>query len=197
MLYRDAQVLASNRDLDLVRVNQAEGVEVFKIMDYGKWKYEKKKHKQKKPQHQTKEMNFKLRIDPHDQGVKLDRIKKFLSKGDDVKISVQLRGREKANPRQAQVKLDEILKTLEGEIQIQQRRSSQFISFAVIRAVKKKTHEQNTRKRNVGRNDQTVGNTERIDDGHSTGNEHGNKSTNTSQNQGEKTSTSAQRRVVV
>jgi len=139
MPYRDAQALASNHNLDLVNVNQADGVEVFKIMDHGKWKYEKNKHKQKKPHRQTKEMNFKVRIDPHDQEIKINRIRTFLKKGYDVKIAVQLKGREKANPRQADDKLNEVLKVLEEEIQIQQRKGSQSMAFAVIRPIVKKS----------------------------------------------------------
>jgi len=137
MSYRDAQSIASVRSLDLVSVNHVDGVEVFKIMDYGKWKYDKKKNKQKKPHHSFKEMNFKLRIDIHDQNIKIERIKGFLNKGDDVKISIQLRGREKSNPDQATDKLEEILASLENLIQIQHRKTTPSMAFAIVRAIKK------------------------------------------------------------
>ncbi len=145
MSHRDALVLATERNLDLVNVNRADGIEVFKIMDHGKWKYDKKKHKQKKSHHQTKEMNFKLRIDPHDLAIKINRIKGFLEKGSDVKISVTLRGREKSNPRQAYDKLDDILKGLEGLVQIQQRKGSPTMAFAVVRALKTDGKKQKSR----------------------------------------------------
>jgi len=139
MAYRDALTLAMEQNLDLVNVNRADGVEVFKIMDHGKWKYDKKKHKQKKTQQQLKEMNFKLCIDSHDLYIKIDRIESFLKKGHDVKIAVTLRGREKNNPRQAYDKLDEILKKLEGKIQVQQRKESPSMAFAVVRNFKQKS----------------------------------------------------------
>ena len=54
MLYLDAKSLAVNRSLDLVQVNKdSGGVVVFKIMDHGKHKYEKKKNKQKKKYYKT------------------------------------------------------------------------------------------------------------------------------------------------
>jgi len=145
MPYRDAQALASSRSLDLVSVNKKDGVEVFKIMDYGKWKYEKKKHKQKKPSLPVKEMNFKMRIDPHDQEIKVKRIKSFLDKGADVKITVTMRGREKANPRLAHDKMDEILQSFGDTVQVQQRRGSPSAVFATIRPVEKKPGKKNER----------------------------------------------------
>ncbi|MHA2279336.1 MAG: translation initiation factor IF-3 [Promethearchaeota archaeon] len=139
MLYCDARSLAISRNLDLVQVNKNKSeVEVFKIMDHGKWKYEKKKNKQKKPHHRTKEMNFKVRIDEHDQRIKINRIKTFLEKGDDVKITVIMRGREKANPTFAHQKMDEILQSLEGLVQIHQRRSSPSSVYASVRPVPRK-----------------------------------------------------------
>ncbi|KKK51856.1 hypothetical protein LCGC14_3110760, partial [marine sediment metagenome] len=125
MPYRDAKSLAINRSLDLVQVNKDNnGVVVFKIMDHGKYKYDQKKHKQRKVVHPLKEMTFKMRIDPHDVDIKINRIKGFLSKGSDVKIAVVMRGREQSSPHMAQKKLDSILKELEGLISVQQIKSA-------------------------------------------------------------------------
>jgi translation initiation factor IF-3 len=159
MPYRDAKSLATSRNLDLVQVNKKGEIEVFKIMDYGKYKYDKKKHKQKKNPHPVKEMNFKMRIDPHDQEIKIKRIKSFLEKGADVKISVTMRGREKANPRLAHQKMDQILEAFGDTIQVQQRHGSPSAIFATIRPVekhsgkKKDEHEANVSNRNSGHED--------------------------------------------
>jgi len=140
MPYRDAQGIASSRNLDLVSINKKEGIEVFRIMDHGKWKYEKKKNKrkQKKSSLPLKEMNFKMRIDPHDQEIKINRIQSFLDKGADVKITVTMRGREKAKPRLAREKMDAIIEKFGTTIQIQQQRGSPSAVCAVIRPVEKK-----------------------------------------------------------
>ena len=75
MAHRDADALAVKSNLDLIQVNKSGDILVFKIMDYGKWKYSKKKGQKKQTQRQLKEMNFKLRIDPHDQETKISHIK--------------------------------------------------------------------------------------------------------------------------
>lgn len=132
MPYRDAKSLAINRSLDLVQVNKDNnGVVVFKIMDHGKYKYDQKKHKQRKVVHPLKEMTFKMRIDPHDVDIKINRIKGFLSKGSDVKIEVVMRGRERAFPQLAQEKLDFIMKELDGLVQVRQKKTSSS-SMSVI-----------------------------------------------------------------
>lgn len=134
MPYRDAKSLAINQNLDLVQMSKDnEKVVVFKIMDHGKHKYEQKKNKQKKIAHTLKEMNFRLRIDQHDLEIKINRIKGFLSKGSDVKITVTMRGRERATPQLAQQKLEAILAELSELVQIQQKRSTKSSAFVTVR----------------------------------------------------------------
>lgn len=134
MSYRDAKSLSISRNLDLVQVNKDDGkIVVFKIMDYGKHKYEQKKYRQKKITPPLKEMSFRLRIDPHDSNIKINRIKSFLLKGSDVKITVTMRGRERAIPQLAQQKLDAILAELAELIQVQQRRSTKSSIFVTVR----------------------------------------------------------------
>lgn len=137
MPHRDALNIASSHNLDLISVNKKDGVEVFKIMDHGKWKYDKKKNKQKQKKSAlpVKEMNFRVCIDSHDQEIKVNRIKNFLDKGADVKITVTMRGREKANPRLAHDKMDLILAEFGDNVQVQQRRGSPSTVFATIRPV--------------------------------------------------------------
>jgi translation initiation factor IF-3 len=83
---------------DLVEVAPKAEPPVCKIMDYGKYKYEKsKKEKEaKKKQHvmHLKEIKFHPKTDTHDYNFKLDHIRKFLLKGDRVKVTVVFRGRE-------------------------------------------------------------------------------------------------------
>lgn len=144
MLYRDAKLLADNRNLDLVQVNKDD---TFKIMDHGKYKYDKKKNKQKKVVQPLKEMTFKMRIDPHDLGIKINRIKKFLLKGSDVRILVVMRGREKASPHLAQEKLDLILKELDGLVLVQQQKAAIASIFVTVRPLKRNNNERSDKRR--------------------------------------------------
>lgn len=83
---------------DLVEVAPKAEPPVCRIMDYGKYKYEKaKKEKEaKKKQHvmHLKEIKFHPKTDIHDYNFKVDHARKFLLKGDRVKITVVFRGRE-------------------------------------------------------------------------------------------------------
>ena len=83
---------------DLVEVSPNAEPPVCRIMDYGKFKYEKaKKEKEaKKKQHimHLKEVKFHLKTEQHDYDFKVEHARKFLLKGDRVKITLVFRGRE-------------------------------------------------------------------------------------------------------
>lgn len=89
---------ALDAGFDLVEVAPTADPPVCKIMDYGKFKYEKaKKEKEaKKKQHvmHLKEIKFHPKTDVHDYKFKIDHARKFLIKGDRVKLTVVFRGRE-------------------------------------------------------------------------------------------------------
>ncbi len=93
-----ALYLSHETGLDLVLLNAAQNPPLAKIMDYGKYLYsqQKQESKQKAHAHQTelKEVRLGIKIGDHDLEVKEGQIKKFLERGDRVKVSVQLRGRE-------------------------------------------------------------------------------------------------------
>ena len=90
--------LAEDSGLDLVEVASTASPIVCKIMDFGKLKYDQKKKDQenKKKQHviKIKEVRFRPRISDHDFEIKVNQIKKFISDGSKVKITVMYRGRE-------------------------------------------------------------------------------------------------------
>jgi len=95
---RDAMRLAFQRGLDLVEVAPNARPPVCKLMNFGRYVYEKKRQDReaRKKQHRTvvREMRMSLKISDHDYQVKLNKIKEFLEDGDRVKVSVRLRGRE-------------------------------------------------------------------------------------------------------
>lgn len=94
----EALGLADRAGLDLVEVSPEARPPVCRIMDFGKYRYEKsKKEKEsKKKQHVIKVKEVKLRpnIEEHDYGVKLNKIQGFLEKGYKVKVTMMFRGRE-------------------------------------------------------------------------------------------------------
>ncbi len=94
----EAREMALKAQYDLVEVAPKAEPPVCRIMDYGKYKYEKaKKEKEaKKKQHvmHLKEIKLHPKTDLHDYNFKIDHARKFLFKGDRVKMSVVFRGRE-------------------------------------------------------------------------------------------------------
>lgn len=94
----DAQHIADEKNLDLVKIAPQATPPVCKIMDYGKYRFEQAKREKeaRKNQHtvEVKEIKLSLNIDTHDFNTKLKNAKKFLAHGDKVKVSIRFRGRE-------------------------------------------------------------------------------------------------------
>ena len=94
--------IAEGKDLDLVEIAATATPPVCRIMDYGKFRYEKKKksHESKKKQVfvTVKEVKMGSRTDGHDVDFKVSHIRKFLGRGQRVKVSVFFRGREITHP---------------------------------------------------------------------------------------------------
>lgn len=98
----DALYRAEIADLDLVEISPNAEPPVCRIMNYGKYVFEKnkKKHAEKKKQQRTqlKEVKFRPRTDVGDYNVKVRSMIRFLEDGDKVKITVRFRGRELMHP---------------------------------------------------------------------------------------------------
>ncbi|HAB01282.1 MAG TPA: translation initiation factor IF-3 [Ruminococcaceae bacterium] len=102
MSSKDAQKLAVQKNLDLVKIAPQAVPPVCRIMDYGKYRFEqaKKEKEAKKNQKiiEIKEVRMSLNIDVHDFNTKANNAVKFLKGGDKVKVSIKYRGRELAHP---------------------------------------------------------------------------------------------------
>lgn len=98
---QEAQRIAMERNLDLVKIAPQAKPPVCKIMDYGKFRFEqtKKEKEARKRQHVTevKEIRLSPGIDVHDFDFKMRNARRFLSDGNKVKVSVRFRGREMAH----------------------------------------------------------------------------------------------------
>ena len=90
--------IANKASLDLVEIASNSNPVVCKILNYGKYRYDKEKQKKinKKKQHiiHVKEIRFRPNVDNHDLIIKLKKAEKFLLNGDKLKITIMFRGRE-------------------------------------------------------------------------------------------------------
>lgn len=94
--------LASEKNLDLVKIAPQAKPVVCKIMDYGKYRFEQAKREKESKKNQRimtlKEIRLSLNIDTHDFNTKLKHASKFISGGNKVKVSIRFRGREMGHP---------------------------------------------------------------------------------------------------
>jgi len=131
---------ARSAGLDLVEVASNAEPPVCKIMDYGKLKYDQKKKDQesKKKQHiiRVKEVRFRPRISDHDLGIKLNRVKKFISEGNKVKITLMYRGREMARQDLGETLIRRIEETLSDVADVEKRGDLEGRRIAIVMAPK-------------------------------------------------------------
>lgn len=101
MSSKEALKLAKEAELDLIKIAPTAKPPVCKIVDYGKYRYEQmRKEKEARKKQKTidiKEIRFSPNIDTNDLNTKVNQARKFLTKGDKVKVSIRFRGRELAH----------------------------------------------------------------------------------------------------
>lgn len=99
--FEDVKARAKETEMDMVLVSENSTPPVCRLMDYGKLVYEqRKKVKDQKKHHHAqkqKEIKFRVSIDPHDYGYKLNHCVEFLEKGHKLKVTLMFRGREMAH----------------------------------------------------------------------------------------------------
>ena len=115
---QDALRQAQEQDLDLVEVAPQASPPVARIMDYGKYKYERdirmKEARKKQARVEVKEIKFRPKIDPHDYATKKGHVERFLRAGARVKVTIMFRGREMAHTELGRRILDRLVSDLEG-----------------------------------------------------------------------------------
>jgi translation initiation factor IF-3 len=116
MSSRDAQALADEAGVDLVKIAPNAQPPVVRIVDYGKFKYEQMKREKeaKKKQHvvEIKEVRLSPNIDTNDLNTKINAARKFLNDGDRVKVTLRFRGREMAHMQTTKHILDDFYEGL-------------------------------------------------------------------------------------
>ncbi len=113
---REALRQAGDLDLDLVEVAPQADPPVCRIMDYGKFKYERdvrqKEARKKQSRTGLKEIKFRPKIDRHDYATKKGHVVRFLNGGHKVKITIMFRGREMAHTELGRKILDRLVEDL-------------------------------------------------------------------------------------
>lgn len=138
MKLEEARAKAQEAGLDLVEVSPKANPPVAKIMDYGRQRYQNEKllqrQKVKQKKVDIKGIRLSLRISQHDKDVRLKQAKKFLGKGDKLKIELILRGRERQMKDMARDIIKNFIAELEKEMPIttEQPLSMQGGRFSVI-----------------------------------------------------------------
>ncbi len=118
MSSRDAQLLAKEQGVDLVEIAANANPPVVKIIDWGKYQYQKMKEeaknrkKAREKQSELKQMKIGLKISDNDLNIKVRKMREFLDDGDRVKIMIIFRGREMAHKEIGSSLLDKVVELL-------------------------------------------------------------------------------------
>ncbi len=116
---------AEENELDLVEVAPNSTPPVCRIMDYGKYRYQQAKKTKDAEKKQTiihvQEVQLRPGTEEHDIQYKTSNIKRFLSEGNRVKVTIQFRGREIAHPDMAHRVIDRVMEGIEGIGLVDQR----------------------------------------------------------------------------
>ncbi|MBB1579334.1 translation initiation factor IF-3 [Candidatus Saccharibacteria bacterium] len=125
MSLREALDIAQKAGVDLVEISPKANPPVAKIVDWGKYQYQKMKEQQKvrrnNKANELKQMRFGLKIGSNDLEIKLRKIRAFLSDGHKVKILIFFRGREIAHKNLGYDLIDKMMEQLKDEATLEQK----------------------------------------------------------------------------
>lgn len=121
----DALKAASEHELDLVEISPNASPPVVKIIDWGKYQYQKTKEQQRARKNakasEMKQMRFGLKIGTNDLDIKLRKVRGFLEEGHKVKVSAFFRGREMAHQELGYKLLEQVTEKLSDIAVVDQR----------------------------------------------------------------------------
>ncbi|MEI7539793.1 MAG: translation initiation factor IF-3 [Candidatus Saccharibacteria bacterium] len=125
MSLSDALKIAEEAGVDLIEISPNADPPVVKVVDWGKYQYQKMKEQQKNRKHakvvDLKQMRMGLKIGANDLEIKLRKIREFLVAGHKVKIMIFFRGREMAHQELGYEMIDKIVSKLEGDAILEQK----------------------------------------------------------------------------
>ncbi len=141
MSAREAMKKAEEAELDLVKIAPTAKPPVCKIIDYGKYRYElarkEKEAKKKQKVVEVKEIRMSPNIESNDLNTKMNATKKFLEKGNKVKITLRFRGREMAHMQSSRHILDDFAKNLADVAVIEKAPKVEGRSISMVLTEKK------------------------------------------------------------
>lgn len=141
MSSREAMKRAEEAELDLVKIAPTAKPPVCKIIDYGKYKYElSRKEKEAKKKQKTveiKEIRMSPNIEANDLNTKMNAAKKFLEKGNKVKVTLRFRGREMAHMHSSRHILDDFAQSLADAAIIEKAPKVEGRSISMVLSEKK------------------------------------------------------------
>jgi len=128
---------AKDLNLDLICLEEPtdDTLALCRLADFGKWKYEqdkRNKKQQKVSKRTTKELRFSPVIDEHDIEHKLKQAKSFIEDGDEVLLSMRLKGRQRAHMAEAEDKMNRIIELFGGGVkEVTRKKSKDNISVRI------------------------------------------------------------------
>ena len=136
MSAREALKLAEEAELDLVKIAPTAKPPVCKIIDYGKYRYElarkEKEAKKKQKTVEVKEVRLSPNIDTNDLNTKVNNAKKFIQKGNKVKVTLRFRGREMAHMQTSKHILDDFAEMLKDVAAIEKPEKLEGRSISMV-----------------------------------------------------------------
>lgn len=141
MSSKEALEKAREAELDLVMVSPNAKPPVCKIIDYGKYRYEmarkEKEAKKKQKIVEVKEIRISPNIEDNDLNTKMNNARKFLSKGNKVKVTLRFRGREMAHMQASRHILDDIAENLSDVAVVEKPSKQEGRSISMVLAEKR------------------------------------------------------------
>ncbi|MCI9173724.1 MAG: translation initiation factor IF-3 [Lachnospiraceae bacterium] len=138
---REAMKIAREAELDLVKIAPTAKPPVCKIIDYGKYKYElvrkEKEARKKQKTVEIKEIRLSPNIETNDLNTKINAAKKFISKGNKVKITLRFRGREMAHMQSSKHILDDFAEHLSDIATVEKAPKLEGRSISIVLTEKK------------------------------------------------------------
>lgn len=141
MSTREAMKLAQEAELDLVKIAPGAKPPVCKIIDYGKYRYElirkEKEAKKKQKTVEIKEIRLSPNIESNDLNTKINAARKFITKGNKVKITLRFRGREMAHMHSSKHILDDFAQELAEIATVEKAPKLEGRSMSIVLTEKK------------------------------------------------------------
>lgn len=141
MSAKDAMKFAREANLDLVKIAPTAKPPVCKIIDYGKYRYEmarrEKEAKKKQKVIEVKEVRLSPNIDTNDLNTKMNNARKFIQKGNKVKVTLRFRGREMAHMSNSKHILDDFAEKLSDVAVVEKAAKLEGRSMSMVLAEKR------------------------------------------------------------